>query len=322
MRTTGVAGLTLSGGHGLLMRKHGLACDNLLSADVVTADGRVLTASAQENPDLFWGLRGGGGNFGVVTSFEYRVHPAGTVLGGLLFYPFEQAARVLKAYDEFTGRAPDELGSLAALATLPDGTKAVAILLVYAGPLSRGEEVIAPLRKLGPLLADQVGPMPYTAAQSIAENFNPRGLRNYWKTAYVAGLNDSLIAAMVERHARAPSPWTHQVIYTLGGAVARVGPDETAVSYRDARHVFVAIGMWDDPARDEEHVGYVRELWSAVQPFSSGGFYPNYEGEAAALGQIQAAFGPAKYQKLVALKKKYDPENFFRMNQNIDPASA
>jgi len=318
MRATGIAGLTLAGGHGLLMRKYGLVCDNLLSVDMVTADGRLVTASAHENTDLFWGLRGGGGNFGVVTSFEYQLHSVNAVLGGMLFYPLDRARAVLKSYDDFSSTAPDELGCLAALATLPDGTRAVAFLLAYHGPLEKGEEVIRPLRSFGPVLADQVSIMPYPVVQSIAENFNPRGLRNYWKTSYLARMSGEAIDAMVEYHARVPSPFTHQVIYTFGGAVARVGKDETAVGYRDARHAFVAIGMWDDAAADEEQISYVRQLWGAMQPFSSGGFYPNYEADAS-VGQLVSAFGAEKYQRLQALKKKYDPDNFFRLNQNISP---
>jgi FAD/FMN-containing dehydrogenase len=320
VRATGIAGLTLAGGHGLLMRKYGLVCDNLLSVDVVTADGRLVKASAEENADLFWGLRGGGGNFGIATSFAYRLHPVGSVVGGLLLYPLAQARSVLRFYDEFTSAAPDELGSLAALATLPDGTKAAVILLAYAGDPERAEMALRPLRNCAPLLADQVTVMPYTAFQSIAEHFNPRGLRNYWKTSYLARLSDDAIDAMVEYHARVPSPFTHQVLYTLGGAVGRVGADDTAVAYRDARHIFIAIGMWEDAAADDENVAYVRRLWDTVRPFSSGGFYPNYEADTAP-GQVEAAFGAAKYERLLALKRKYDPDNFFRLNQNINPVA-
>jgi FAD/FMN-containing dehydrogenase len=318
VRATGIAGLTLAGGHGLLMRKYGLVCDNLLSVDLVTADGRLIRANAEDNADLFWGLRGGGGNFGIATSFEYRLHPVGPVLGGLLLYPLAQARNVLKFYDEFTSTAPDELGALAALATLPDGTKAAVILLAYAGDLERAEAAVRPLRNCAPLLADQVAAMPYTAFQSIVENFNPRGLRNYWKTAYLARSNDDVIDAMIDYHARVTSPFTHQVLYTLGGAVGRAAADDTAVAYREARHIFIAIGMWDGAAADEANIAYVRRLWDTVQPFSSGGFYPNYEADAAP-GQVKAAFGTAKYERLLALKRKYDPGNFFRLNQNINP---
>jgi FAD/FMN-containing dehydrogenase len=318
MRTTGIGGLTLAGGHGLLMRKFGLACDNLLSADVVTADGTVLTASAEENADLFWGLRGGGGNFGVVTSFEYRLRPVSVVLGGLLLYPMERAKETLEFYDGFAASAPEELGLIAFLGTLPDGTKAAGMLLAYNGPIEEGEKALKPLRSLGPFV-DQVAPMPYTAVQSIAENFNPRGLRNYWKTSYLAEMKSDAIDAMIERHMRAPSPFTHQILYTFGGAVARIPDGDTAVSYRNARHAFIAIGVWEDAARDAENIAYVRELWSAVQPFSFGGFYPNYDGDAAA-GEVKKAYGAAKYERLLAVKRKYDPHNFFRLNQNIDPA--
>lgn len=317
-RPTGIAGLTLAGGHGFLMRKYGLACDNLLSVDVVTAEGRFLTAGATENQDLFWGVRGGGGNFGIATSFEYRLHPVGPVLGGLVIYPMNQARSLLRFYHEFTSGAPDELGSLAVLATLPDGTKAAVILLGYNGPVDQGERVLRPLRSFSTPLADQVGPLPYTALQSIVEKFNPPGLRNYWKTSYLKELSDDAIDVLVERYAAVPAPYSHVVLYTLGGAVSRVGGDETAVAYRDARHAFLVVGMWSDSAEDDENIRWVREFWSAVQPYSSGGFYVNYEADAA-LEQIRVAYGPEKYERLVALKNKYDPANLFRLNQNIKP---
>jgi FAD/FMN-containing dehydrogenase len=318
MRTTGIAGLTLAGGHGLLMRKYGLACDNLQSVDMVTADGNVVTANEDENADLFWGLRGGGGNFGIVTSFEYRLHAVQTVVGGLLAYPLDQAPGVLRAYDDYMSAAPEELGTAAVLGTLPDGTKIAAFLLSYCGPLDEAEAAIRPLKGLGTLLLDQVAAMPYPTVQRIAENFNPRGMRNYWKNSYAAALSDDAIRVMVDYHRRSPHPLTHQVVYTFGGAVARLGSN-TAVGHRDARHSLIAIGMWDDPAQDAENIGYVRELWSAMQPHSSGGFYPNYDA-AAATTDIEAAFGAEKYARLVALKRKYDPDNFFRLNQNIKPA--
>jgi FAD/FMN-containing dehydrogenase len=278
----------------------------------------LLAASVTENADLFWGLRGGGGNFGVATSFEYHLHPVGPVLGGLLIYPMNQARAVVSFYREFMRAAPDELSCFAVLATLPDGTRAAVILLGYNGSIDEGERVVSPLRTFGPPLSDQVGPLPYTALQSIVENFNPPGLRNYWKTSYLNELSDDAIDVMVERFETAPSPYSHVVLYRLGGAVNRVDSDDTAVAYRDARHVFLVVGMWSDSAQDEKNIQWVRELWSAVQPFSSGGFYVNYEGDAA-LEQIRAAYGPEKYERLVALKNKYDPANLFRLNQNIKP---
>jgi hypothetical protein len=315
-RPTGIAGLTLAGGHGLLMRKHGLACDNLLSADVVTADGELRIASATENADLFWGLRGGGGNFGVVTSFEYRLHPVGPMLGGLVMYPFDQARSVLRRYAEFTATAPDEVGSLAILATLPDGTKAVVFLLAYNGSPVEGERVLRPLRSIATPIADLVAAMPYTALQSIVEKFNPPGMRNYWKTSYLQDVGDGLIESLIDRYAAVPSPQTHVVLYTLGGAVNRVPDDATAVAYRDARHILLVVGMWERAEEDDRNRGWVREFWTATQPFASGGFYPNYEAEVSG-ERLSAAFGPAKFDRLAALKAKYDPANLFRLNQNI-----
>jgi hypothetical protein len=201
---------------------------------------------------------------------------------------------------------------------LPDGTRAVVFLLGYNGPIEKGEALLRPLRTIAAPLQDQIGPLPYTALQSIVENFNPRGLRNYWKMTYVKDLNEHAIDLMVERYATVPHPHTHVVLYTLGGAVSRAGSEETAVAYRDARHAFIVVGMWNEPSADENNIRWVREFWSAMQPFSSGGFYVNYEGEAA-LDRIQSAYGPEKYQRLVRLKQKYDPTNLFRLNHNIKP---
>src|SRR5437763_1914662 len=318
-RPTGIAGLTLGGGQGFLMRKHALACDNLLSVDVVTADGGLVTASVSENADLYWGVRGGGGNFGVVTSFEYRLHELGPVLGGLVIYPMGQDQALLKFYREFTASAPDELGPLAVLATLPDGTKAVVTLLCYSGASAGGERLLRPLRNFGPPIADQVCVMPYTAVQGIVENFNPRGLRNYWKTLYMKKLTDDAIKVMVECYSTVPSPNTHVVLYTLGGAVARVAADETAVGFRDACHALLIVGMWSEPAGDEANIRWVRQFWEKMQPFASGGFYVNYEAETG-LEKVKAAYGPHKFERLAVLKTKYDPTNLFRLNQNIPPA--
>jgi FAD/FMN-containing dehydrogenase len=319
-RPTGIAGLTLGGGHGFLMRKYGLTCDSLLSVDLVTAEGHLLTASADEHPDLFWGLRGGGGNFGVATSFEYRLHQVGPMLGGLLIYPLARAGEILRAYRDVTRAAPDELSTHAILATLPDGTQAAALLVGYAGPIAEGERLLAPLRASGPILADQVGPMPYVALQSIVENFNPPGMRNYWKSDYLTHLSDDAIDLLVEEYPSVPAPHTHVVIEHLGGAVSRIGEDETAVSHRDALYNAIIIGMWAEPVEDERTIGWVRRLWEALRPYSSGGVYVNYlsnEGE----DRVRAAYGPDKYERLVALKNTYDPTNLFRLNQNITPTA-
>jgi FAD/FMN-containing dehydrogenase len=316
--STGIAGLTLGGGHGFLMRRYGLACDNLLAADVVTADGRRLRASATEHAELFWGLRGGGGNFGVVTSFEYRLHPLGTMLAGMVIYPLAQAKAFLRRYREVTSTAPDELGSLVALGTLPDGTQAAVLLVGYSGPIADGEKLLRPLREFGPPLADQLGPVPYTALQSISEHFNPRGYRNYLKTNYLMGLSDDAIDILVERYASVPAPFTHVVVEHMGGAVSRMDRDATAYNYRDAQYNFLIVGMWTDPAEDARGIPWVRSLWHDLQPFSSGNIYVNYESDVG-VDRVQAAYGAAKYDRLVALKNTYDPTNVFRLNANVKP---
>ena len=320
-RPTGIAGLTLGGGHGHLMRTRGLACDNLLSVDIVTAEGQVLTASPDEHADLFWGLRGGGGNFGIATSFEYQLYPLGEVLGGLLMYPLAQAKEVLQAYRDVANAAPDELGMDAVLATLPDGTQAAAVLVCYTGSIAEGERLLAPLRTAAPLIADQVGPMPYVALQRIGENLNPSGLRNYWKSDYLRQLSDEVINLLVESYPSAPAPQTHLVIEQMGGAVSRIGEDETAVGHRDAPYNAIIIGLWSDPADDDRAIAWVRRLWEALQPYSSGGAYINYMMGTEEQDRVPAAYGPKKYERLVALKNQYDPTNLFRLNQNIRPTA-
>jgi FAD/FMN-containing dehydrogenase len=316
--STGIAGLTLGGGHGFLMRRYGLACDNLLSADVVTADGRWLRASATEHAELFWGLRGGGGNFGVVTSFEYQLHAVGTMLAGMVIYPISQATAFLRLYREVTRTAPDELGSLVALGTLPDGTQAAVLLVGYTGPIADGEKLLRPLREFGPPLADQVGPVPYAALQGISEHFNPRGYRNYLKTNYLRDLSDDAIDIMVERYASTPAPHTHIVVEHMGGAVSRMDRNATAYNYRDAQYNFLIVGMWADAAEDARGIPWVRSLWQALQPFSTANIYVNYESDVG-IDRVQAAYGAAKYERLVAVKNTYDPTNVFRLNANVKP---
>ena len=318
-RTTGIAGLTLAGGYGFLMRKHGLTCDNLLSADVVTAGGGTLVASVEQNPDLFWGLRGGGGNFGIVTSFEFRLHPVEMVYGGLVAYPIERAREMIRRYDDFVACAPDELGSLLVLGTLPDGTKAVILLICFCGSEQEGRRCVQPLIAGETPVMSQLGQMPYPAVQSIVEGFNPRGLRNYWKSSFLKEVFVPAADVMVEQFLEAPVPYTHVVLYTLGGAVARVARDATAVENRDARHSFLIVGMWKDDSEDERNIAWVRSLSSAIEPFSSGGYYVNFESDSAA-DRVQLAYGKEKFGRLQALKDKYDPANFFRLNQNIRPS--
>ncbi len=317
---TGIAGLTLGGGFGWLSRQHGLACDNLLAVDMVLADGRFVTASAEDNADLFWGVRGGGGNFGVVTSFEYRLHPVGPVLGGLLVHPLERAREALRFYREFTATAPDELTVFAALLTNPDGSQVVAFVVCYNGPLERGEEVIRPLREFGPPVADLVQAIPYTAMQAIFDDGFPNGLQNYWKSCFLREIGDEAIDTLIAHFTAAPTPLCALVIEQFGGAGARVGQGETAFSHRDGHSNLAIISRCADPADTPRAMAWARETWSAMQPFADGGAYSNYAeaGEEGA-ARITAAYRPETYARLAALKHAYDPTNFFRVNQNIKP---
>lgn len=316
--TTGIAGLTLGGGIGFLNRKYGLACDNLLSADVVTADGRLLTARAEEHGDLFWALRGGGGNFGVVTSFEYRVHPLGTVLGGELVYPLDQAKEVLRCYRDWSTAAPDEIRADAALISGPDGP-ALVVAICYCGAIEEGEEVLGPLRSCGSSMADTVAPVPYATVQNLfAEIFRPNRL-HYWKAGFVRSFSDDAIDAMVDFFAGdVPGAFAAMAIEHLGGAVSRVGPQDTAFTHRKSQHSLLVLRMWQDPAESDNNIAWARRGYRAAEPFLEGGGYVNYlgdEGEA----RVVAAYG-ANHERLAAIKKKYDPTNFFRLNQNIKPA--
>jgi FAD/FMN-containing dehydrogenase len=288
---------------------------------MVTADGQLRTANATEHADLFWGVRGGGGNFGVVTSFEYQLHQVGPVLAGIVAYPFAQAKDVLTFYREFTGTAPDELASAVVLISLPDGTPVAGIVLCYNGPIEEGERIIRPLRAFGAPLADQIGPTPYTAAQQLLDAFYPPGLQNYWKSSFLKEIGAEVIDTMVAYCAKRPSPMCHGLIeHQLGGAVSRVDCEATAFNHRDVQYSFMSLGVCSDSAEAEKMIRWTRGFWEAMQPFLTGGVYVNYLGREADEGveRIKAAYGP-NYQRLVALKKKYDPTNLFRLNQNIKP---
>ena len=315
--TTGISGLTLGGGIGVLMRKHGLACDNLLSVDVVTAGGAMLTASAAENADLFWALRGGGGNFGIATSLEYRLHPVGTVLGGLVLHPLDRASDLLAFYRELTATAPDELTAYAALVTSPDGVPMSAIFACYAGPLATGEAVLRPVREFGPPVADLISPMPYTAIQKTFDAGQPSGLLNYWKSGFLRELRPDVIDAITDSWGSVPSPLTSIVIEHLGGAVDRVGASETAFSHRGVPYSFTAASLWREASQSDKNIAWTRRLWEALQPAADGAVYSNYLGDEGD-ERVRAAYG-SNYPRLAELKKKYDPTNLFRSNQNIKP---
>ena len=315
---TGLSGLTLGGGIGRLGRKYGLACDNLLAGQVVTADGSVLRASATENSDLFWGLRGGGGNFGVVTALEYEVHPVGPrILGGLLLYDFRRAEEVLRFYHEFSSTAPDEVSADAVLLTAPDGEKMLAISACYVGPIADGERALRPLRTFGPPTADQVAPIAYTELQASADGLFVGGHRYYWKAQFLKEIEGAAIEALVDGFATVPSAMSLAVLQQVGGAIGRVPGDATAYANRDAAYDCFPISIWQNPTEDERNIGWARELWTAMRPFSTGGVYVNNLGDEGE-DRVRAAYG-GNYDRLVELKTKYDPTNLFRLNQNIKP---
>ena len=319
--STGIAGLTLGGGFGWLGRSYGMSCDNLLSADVVLADGSIVTASADENADLFWGLRGGGGNFGVVTSFEYRLHPVTSILGGMLLYPIERANEVLRVVRDFNQTSPDEMSVFGAMLTSPEGDKVLALPLCYNGPIEQGEALLKPLREGTGPMADLVAPISYEQQQTLMDEGFPFGLQNYWKSEFLKSLPDEAIDVLVDQFNAVPSPLTAVVLEQFGGAYSRVGTDETAFVHRDWDYNFVIISRWTDPAEAEQNIQWTRGVWQAVQPYASGGVYVNYlEGGQEGADRIRAAYGPV-YDRLVALKAKYDPSNFFRLNQNIRPTA-
>lgn len=332
--TTGIAGLTLGGGFGWLASTYGLTCDNLLSADVVTAEGELVTASASENADLFWGLRGGGGNFGVVTSFEYRLHPVGPkVFAGDAIYPFAKTKEVLRFYREFSQdpkRCPDELGMIPFLfsneplrpefhGAFRRGEPAVGLSVCYSGSLEEGEKVVKPLREFGPPAVDLLMPMNYVDVQRFIDPFAPPGRHHYWKASFFQDLPDPVLDAIVRFFAEVPSPLT-QVIFELHhGAIARVPPDATAYCHRSFRYQIVIISMWTDPAKTEENIEWTRRFHAALEPYSMKRVYMNFlsKGEE----RLREAYDEATLARLVALKNKYDSTNLFRLNHNIKPTT-
>ena len=325
---TGVAGLTLGGGLGWIARKHGPACDNLLSARVVTADGEQVTASADENPDLLWGLRGGGGNFGIATSLEYRLHPVGPqIIAGGVVHDFADAPEVLRFFADFAATAPDELSVTASTFRAPPGFpvapelhgELVTVLAVcYAGDVATGERVLRPLRSFGRPLADLVAPMPYTALQSGSDAAYPSGQRNYWKSHFVGEISDAAIAKVIEHAPRMTSPLSSFYFQHLGGAIARAGSDTAAFSHREAAFEFTILTVWEDRAEDAEHMTWARDLFAAMAPFAHGVYVNNLGTEGAE--RVKAAYAPTTYERLVTLKDAYDPGNVFHLNQNVAPS--
>jgi FAD/FMN-containing dehydrogenase len=316
---TGIAGLTLGGGLGWLMRKHGLSCDNLVSVDLVLADGRRVSASAAENIELFWGLRGGGGNFGIATSFQYLIHPIDKVLAGMVIHPLERAHDVLKFLRGFARSVPDDLTLMAVFLTGPDGNKALAVLGCFNGPIFEGEKVLAQLREFGAPVADTFAAISYVDFQALLEPGFPPGLQNYWKSNFLRELSDEVIEILVDGFRSVPSPTTAIAIEQLGGAVGRIPEDATAFNHRKAPFNTLIVSSWPDPADNRRHIDWTRRVWQALQSHSTGGVYVNYLGPEIDEGanRVRAAYGAQKYERLLALKQEYDPENVFRMNQNI-----
>ena len=329
--TTGVAGLTLHGGIGHLRRKYGLSIDNLVSVDIVTADGQFRRASATENEDLFWAVRGAGSNFGVVTSFEFRAHPVGpTVFVGAIFYPLEEARTILPAWRDFMAAAPEELSSLAICWSVPPhepfppelhGTPAVVVAAAYCGPVEEGERIVQPLRELAQPLVDASGPWPWLGLQSGFDAIFPKGERRYWKSRALAELSDEAIGEILEFAGRRPTPLTDVGIWHHGGAMSRVGETETAYGGRDTQFLVAVEASWTDPAQNDEAIAWAREVWDAMERYSTGRVYLNFPGLGEEKDELARAGYGENYDRLAELKAKYDPENLFRMNINIPPAA-
>jgi FAD/FMN-containing dehydrogenase len=325
---TGVGGLTLGGGSGWLERKYGFTIDSLLSAEVVTADGELVIASADRNPDLFWALKGGGGNFGVVTGFEFRLHEVGPLLyGGMMFFPIDAAAELLKAYRDFMEEAPDEIcGGAAILSAPPEefvpeevrGKPVLAVIACYVGPPDEGERAFAPLREWGPAL-EMLGPMPYAVVQGLIAPGNPPGRHQYWKAGFLGELSDEAVDTYVRRASEPPTPFTACLMLPLGGAFARADLDDSPLASRGAKWDYHVLAQWADPAETDRCVGWTRDFDATMAEFAEPGVYVNFVAEPSA-SAIEAGFGPANYARLVAVKDKYDPDNVFRSNTNIPPS--
>ena len=325
--STGIAGLTLGGGIGYLARKYGLSCDNLLSADVVTAGGETVTASEQDHSDLFWALRGGGGNFGVVTTFEYQLHPVADIYGGPIAYPVDRADEVLHLYRSYISQAPEELGGFVGfhrappLPFLPEEWHFKNICLgvpCWAGPMERGEKMVQPFLDVVEPIGSMVGPMPYPALNAAFDPLLPPGLQHYWKASYARELSDAAIAVHRDYGSRVPSIQTAVHLYPINGAVQRVGADETAFAYRDVDFSPVIAGMWEDPADNDANIAWVRDYYDALQPYSVDGGYVNFM-DADDQDRVKANYR-GNYDRLAAVKRDYDPTNLFHLNQNIQPA--
>jgi FAD/FMN-containing dehydrogenase len=330
LSTTGIAGLTLGGGFGHLSRKYGLSCDNLVSADVVTADGQLRTASAAENTDLFWALRGGGGNFGVVTSLEYRLHPVSTVIAGPIFYPIEKAPEVLRLFSSYLRTAPEDFSAFFAILIVPPGPpfppelhnrQVCGLVCCHVGGEGEAAEAVKPLLSVGPPLFSHIGPVPYPALNSLFDPLLPPGLHHYWKADYIRDLTGPVIDVHMQYGPQIPNFTSVMHIYPVNGAVSRVDPGGTAYSYRDAPFVHIIAAVYPDSSQMPQGRQWVRDYWSALHPHSAGGSYVNFLMGDEGQERIAASYRD-NYARLVQIKRKYDPDNLFHLNQNIRPLAA
>lgn len=318
--TTGVAGLTLGGGHGWLMGKHGLSVDNLLAVQLVTADAEVQVASERENPELFWGLRGGGGNFGVAAWLDFQLHPVTDIVGGVLAHPFSSARDVMRSYRDFTATLPDELIVHLGLLHGPDGGKIVAALVCYAGPAKDADRALAPLVAMGEPLVNDLGPLSYCAINTMLDAGFPKGAHNYWKSSFMSELDDSAIDAAISAFEACPSPMSSVLLEHFHGACSRVPVTDTAFPHREPGYNILVLGQWADAAGDEQGIAWVRDTYAAMEPFFAPGRYVNYLPHDADATHVAAAYGPT-YERLQKLKATYDPHNVFHLNQNIQPTT-
>jgi FAD/FMN-containing dehydrogenase len=318
--TTGIAGLTLGGGLGWLMGIHGLAADNLLAVELVNADGAVLNVTAESDPDLFWALRGGGGNFGIATSFEYRLHPLSEVVGGLIAHPFEAAGDVLRFYREFTQSVPDELTVFAGLVYAPGSSdlRLAALVVCHAGPAEQAQKDLAPLREFGEPLMVELGPMPYAVMNTLLDDGFPRGALNYWKSSFVESLDDEFIDLAIERFETTPSPLNAILFEHFHGAVTRVAASDTAVPHREVGFNLLLPSVWLDPAETKANVAWTRATFDLFSPYLAERRWLNYFSDDDGTDAVRAAYGK-NYDRLVELKRRYDPDNLFHLNDNIDP---
>ncbi len=314
--TTGIAGLTLGGGLGWLMAKHGLAMDNLLSAEVVTAAGDILRASKDENADLFWGLQGGGGNFGAVSWLEYRLHPVDTVTSGLIAYPVDQARDVLRFFRDITSALPDDLTIFGGLLHAPDGVQIAVLIVCHCGPLDQAERALQPIKTFRTPVMDAIAPTTYEATNMMLDAGFPRGALNYWKSNFMAELSDQSIDTLISQFAKCPSPMSGLLLEHIHGAATRVGVSETAFPHRREGYNFLVVSEWLNPADNARNIAWARESYDTMLPYFTSGRYVNYLGDDEVEDAVEAAYGP-NFQRLRILKAKYDPTNLFRLNQNI-----